>query len=131
VRIVFDTSILVRSHQNATGPAREALLRAVIEPHCLILSPYILLEVERAFSCPRLRKRTHLTSTEIADFLEYLAASALLVPPQPCKTAYSATSTMCPYSEQQLQQTQMSSVHAMGICSTSRSSYSRLVTASR
>jgi predicted nucleic acid-binding protein len=73
MRIVLDTNILVRAHANARGPARELLLLVARSPeHTLLLSPFILQELERVFGYERIRKATRLTEDEIVEYLGYL-----------------------------------------------------------
>ena len=81
VKIVFDTNILARAHQRATGPARRALLLAATGPHILITSSHILLELERIFTYPRLLRSSGLSAAEIAEYLERLSAISQLVEP--------------------------------------------------
>jgi putative PIN family toxin of toxin-antitoxin system len=73
MRIVLDTNILVRAHANARGPARELLLLVTASPaHNLLLSPFLLQELERVFGYPRVQKSTMLTDDETAEYLRYL-----------------------------------------------------------
>jgi putative PIN family toxin of toxin-antitoxin system len=73
MRVVLDTNILVRTHANARGPARELLLLVTGSPeHTLLLSPFILQELERVFGYERVRKATRLTEEEIVEYLAYL-----------------------------------------------------------
>ena len=73
MRIVLDTNILVRAHANARDPARELLLLVVAAPeHALLLSPFVLQELERVFGYDRVRKATRLTEQEIIEYLRYL-----------------------------------------------------------
>jgi putative PIN family toxin of toxin-antitoxin system len=81
VRVVLDSNILARAHQNALGPARRVLLLVTSVPHNLILSPYILAELERVLTYPRLLKRSGLNHNDIAEYVENLARSARLVSP--------------------------------------------------
>jgi putative PIN family toxin of toxin-antitoxin system len=48
----------------------------------LILSPYILWELERILTYPRLLKRSGLSPSDIAEYLEHLAHIAFLVTPE-------------------------------------------------
>jgi putative PIN family toxin of toxin-antitoxin system len=57
------------------------LLRVISGADVLILSPYILGELECVLSYPRLLKRSGLTSSDIAEYLENLAAFSCLVTP--------------------------------------------------
>jgi putative PIN family toxin of toxin-antitoxin system len=75
MRIVLDTNILVRAHARASGPARELLQLIIKSPkHILLLSPFLLQELERVFSYERVRALTKLTDEEIAEYLGYLSA---------------------------------------------------------
>ncbi len=75
MRIVLDTNILVRANAKAGGPARELLQIIVGSPdHVLLLSPFLLQELERVFSYERLRISSRLTDEEIAEYLSYLRA---------------------------------------------------------
>jgi uncharacterized protein len=79
VRIALDSTILVRAHQKAAGPARALLLELLEAGHRLILSATILEELDRVLHYPRLRQRSNLTSLEITGYLAFLAASAQIV----------------------------------------------------
>ena len=73
MRVVLDTNILVRASAKASGPARE-LLRTITgsSEHTLVLSPFLLLELERVSSYQRVRALTKLTSSEVAEYLNFL-----------------------------------------------------------
>jgi uncharacterized protein len=81
VRVVLDTNILARAHQRATGPARRVLFHLTSPAHELITSAYILGELERVLRYPRLLTQSGLTSEDIAEYLESLAATACVVRP--------------------------------------------------
>lgn len=75
MRIVLDTNILVRANAKARGPARELLQLIVASPdHILLLSPFLLQELERVFSYERVRISSKLTDEEVAEYLSYLRA---------------------------------------------------------
>jgi len=75
VRIAFDSAILVRANQSATG-----LARAVLENgHTMVLSASVLDEVGRVVHYPRLLKAYALTGIEISRFVAFLSASAHVV----------------------------------------------------
>jgi len=75
MRIVLDTNILVRANAKAKGPARELLLLIVNSPeHVLLLSPFLLQELERVFEYGRVRAATKLTDLEVAEYLTYIRA---------------------------------------------------------
>lgn len=83
MRIVFDTNVLARAHQRAHGPARRALVHAASGTDTLILSQYLLQELGRVLTYPKLRKRSGLTPADIAEYLDYLARVSKLVDPLP------------------------------------------------
>jgi len=79
VRAVFDTNVLARAYQAAHGPARRALLEVISGPHVLVLSSYILRELERVLRYPRLAERSGLRPADISEYLERLAIVSSLV----------------------------------------------------
>jgi putative PIN family toxin of toxin-antitoxin system len=83
VRIVFDTNVLARAHHLSHGPARQALVNIFDGPHILIVSQYLLHELDRVLAYPRLLRRSGLTRADILEYLERLAEAATLVDPAP------------------------------------------------
>jgi putative PIN family toxin of toxin-antitoxin system len=81
VRIVLDTNILVRANPKASpqGLARELLLKTVSEPHVLVLSLPILVEVQRVLSYSRVQARWPLSDEAIRQYLRLLESAANLV----------------------------------------------------
>ena len=78
MRIVLDTNILVRANAKASGPARELLeIIATSANHTLLLSPFLLDELERVFSYERIRISSRLTEEEIAEYLGYLRSEGI------------------------------------------------------
>jgi len=78
MRVVLDTNILVRANAKASGPARELLLLVVAAPaHTLVLSPFLLQELERVFTYERVRITSRLTDEEIVEYLGYLRANTV------------------------------------------------------
>jgi putative PIN family toxin of toxin-antitoxin system len=76
MRIVLDTNILVRANAKARGPARELLQIIVASPdHTLLLSPFLLEELERVLDYERVRVASKLTDQEVAEYLSFLRAS--------------------------------------------------------
>ncbi len=82
MRVVFDSNVLARAHQRTQGPARRALVHVTSGSDTLILSPYILWELERILTYPRLLKRSGLSPGDIAEYLENLAQISHLVTPE-------------------------------------------------
>ena len=72
MRIVFDTNVLARAHQLAHGPARRALLFVATGSDVLILSQYLLQELRRILTYPRLLRSSGLTPLDISEYLDYL-----------------------------------------------------------
>lgn len=69
MRVVLDTNVLVRSHANAAGPARECFRRFEAGDHVLLVSHYLLTELARVLTYPRLMAIHRLSTAEIAEFL--------------------------------------------------------------
>jgi putative PIN family toxin of toxin-antitoxin system len=63
------------------GLARDLLLTTVSGPHTPILSPAILVEVQRVLTYPPVQARWPLTQEAIEQFLAYLEAAGILVEP--------------------------------------------------
>jgi putative PIN family toxin of toxin-antitoxin system len=80
VRFTLDSNILVRAVTSPQGPALR-LLDLVLRSHTLVLSRFILDEVERVLLYPRLQARYHIAASEAAQFTGNLADAAHLVEP--------------------------------------------------
>ena len=81
--ITFDTSILVRATKRSNGPARKVIeLLAANPDHIIALSLFILSEIARVLSYPRLRALYGLTDNEIHDHLLFLQSICRIVEPQ-------------------------------------------------
>jgi putative PIN family toxin of toxin-antitoxin system len=91
VRAVLDSNILARAVKPSPGPAREVLTRVRVLPHGLIVSPFLLNELERVLNYPRLRALHGLSQEEIHTFLEELHQLAEVVQP-PAGTSAEAIS---------------------------------------
>jgi putative PIN family toxin of toxin-antitoxin system len=76
MRIVLDTNILVRANVKARGPARE-LLQIIVgsADHILLLSPFLLVELERVLDYERVRVASKLTDQEVSEYLSFLRAN--------------------------------------------------------
>ena len=99
MRIVLDTNILVRANAKARGPARELLQLITASPnHTLLLSPFLLRELERVFDYERVRISSKLNDEEIAEFLSYLRAKDVseVVFPGPAPASCLPTPMMTP-----------------------------------
>lgn len=83
MRIVLDTNILARANPRASGPARQVLIDIAESPdHVLIVSSFILRELERVLSYPRVQSIWPLGVDEIAEYVQALESFAELVQPR-------------------------------------------------
>lgn len=80
MRFTLDSNILVRAAASPSGPALR-LLDVVLGAHTLVLSRFILEEVERVLLYPRIQARYRITTVEAARFAANLADAADLVEP--------------------------------------------------
>jgi len=83
MRIVLDTNILARANPSAAGPARQILIEiAGSAEHVLIVSAFLLRELERVLGYPRLQSIWPLDAYEIAEYVQALESFAELVQPR-------------------------------------------------
>ena len=80
MRITLDSNILVRAVASPHGPALR-LLDIILGGHSLVLSRFILDEVERVLLYPRLQARYQITGSEAARFTGNLADVSHMVEP--------------------------------------------------
>jgi putative PIN family toxin of toxin-antitoxin system len=84
MRVLLDTNILVRANPRAGGSARTLLEELAHFPeHTLILSPFLLEEVERVLAYPRLQALWPLTPEEIRGYTKALDDLGEMVHPGP------------------------------------------------
>ncbi|MFN0167769.1 MAG: putative toxin-antitoxin system toxin component, PIN family [Bryobacteraceae bacterium] len=81
MRITIDTAILVRTNAKATGPARQLLDIIQQCEAVLVLSPFLLQEVERVLGYARVQAIYQLSDAEIRQHIEYLQSIAEIVIP--------------------------------------------------
>ena len=81
MRIVFDTNVLARAHPLASGPARRALLFAAAGSDVIVLSQYLLQELRRILTYPRILRSSGLSPLDISEYLDYLGTVCSLVHP--------------------------------------------------
>ncbi|HYL76300.1 MAG TPA: putative toxin-antitoxin system toxin component, PIN family [Bryobacteraceae bacterium] len=81
MRIVADTAVLVRMNVKAAGPARLVLERIAGGPHELVLSTFLLQEVERVLNYPRMQALYALTPAEIREQIEQFVSVAQILDP--------------------------------------------------
>ena len=72
MRFTLDSNILVRAATSPRGPALR-LSDIILGAHTLVLSRFILEEVERVPLYPRIQARYRITTIEAARFAENLA----------------------------------------------------------
>ena len=66
---------MVRAGAKSKGPAKELLRLIVNSPeHVLLISPFILMELERVCTYPRVRTATRLSDDEVMEYLGYLCS---------------------------------------------------------
>jgi putative PIN family toxin of toxin-antitoxin system len=84
MRVLLDSNVLLRAVISPDGPAR-ALLHEVRnrDDHGLVLSEYIIGEVQRILAAPRIRKRVSFADDSLAIFLSEICAVAEIVLPKP------------------------------------------------
>jgi putative PIN family toxin of toxin-antitoxin system len=87
VKIVLDTTILVRAHEHAHGLARELLTSLIESKHVLLLSNEMLHELARVLRYPRLQKFFGLTEDLVFDYVAFLGRSGEIVTLNPLLTA--------------------------------------------
>ena len=81
MKVVVDTAVLVRMNVKAAGPARLVLERIASGPHELILSPFLLQEVEQVLNYPRMQALYGLTPAEIREQIEEFVNVAQILDP--------------------------------------------------
>jgi putative PIN family toxin of toxin-antitoxin system len=79
VKIVLDTTILVRAHERSHGLAREILTNIVASEHSLVLSNEMLHERARVLRYPRLREFYGLTEEMVFEYVRFLRRSSEIV----------------------------------------------------
>ena len=80
MRFTLDSNILVRAVTSPQGPALR-LLDLILGSHSLVVSRFILDEVERVLLYPRLQARYRITIEEVARFTDILSDAAHVVEP--------------------------------------------------
>lgn len=79
MRIVLDTTILVRANDSSTGLARQLLLALLKANHVLVVSGEILYEAAKVLRYPRFRKFHALTEDGIYQYIRFLRDIAEIV----------------------------------------------------
>jgi putative PIN family toxin of toxin-antitoxin system len=79
VKIVLDTTILVRANERSHGLARELLTNIVENEHRLLLSNEMLRELAKVLRYPRLREFYGLTEDLVFEYVKFLWRSSEIV----------------------------------------------------
>ena len=79
MKIVLDTSILVRANEHSFGIARELLINVIASKHSLILSNEMLHELARALRQPRVQAFYKLPENRIYDYIIFLRQASEIV----------------------------------------------------
>ena len=87
MKIVLDTTILVRANEHSAGLARELLTSIVASEHTLLLSNEMLFELARVLRYPRLLKFYDLSEDLVFDYINFLRRACEIVPLNPLVTA--------------------------------------------
>lgn len=87
MKIVLDTTILVRANEHSHGLARELLTNIVESKHTLLLSNEMLHELARVLRYPRLQTFYGLPEDVVFNYVNFLRQSAEIVPLNPLVTA--------------------------------------------
>jgi putative PIN family toxin of toxin-antitoxin system len=86
VKIVLDTTILVRANDRSNGLARDLLMHIVESNHTLVLSNEMLHELAKVLRYPRLRKYFGLSEKRIYDYVGFLREISEIVELNPLLT---------------------------------------------
>ena len=78
MRIVLDTNVLARAMASPRGPAGE-LFEQTLAGHTLVVSLELLSELTRVLAYPRVRRLHGRGDDEIAEFIDSVESSALVV----------------------------------------------------
>ena len=87
MKIVLDTTILVRANERSHGLARELLLSIVESDHTLLLSSEMLYELGKVLRYPRLAEFYGLSEDLIYGYLGFLRQSSEIVTLDPLVVA--------------------------------------------
>ena len=79
MRVVLDTNVLVRATKSGKGPARELLFCFQPPEPVLLLSAWMLNELRRVLTYPRVAAQHRLTPQELEEFVTGLSQVAEMV----------------------------------------------------
>jgi uncharacterized protein len=72
MRIVLDTNILARATPGRNSPAEEVLFRSLEPPHALLVSAFLLDELDRVLRYDRLREIHGLDDAAIGRYVQFI-----------------------------------------------------------
>jgi len=87
VKIVLDTTILVRANERSNGLGRDLLVRIVESEYTLLLSNEMLYELARVLRYPRLQIFYDLSENLVFDYVNFLRRSSEMVTLDPLVSA--------------------------------------------
>lgn len=87
MKIVLDTTILVRANEHSSGLARDLLISVLEGGHRLLLSNEMLHELARVLRYPRLQAFYDLSEKLVYDYVGFLRHSSNIVTLNPLVTA--------------------------------------------
>ncbi len=79
MKIVLDTTILVRANESSQGLARQLLMKIVESEHTLLLSNEMLHELARVLRYPRLQAFYGLSENLVFNYVNFLRQSSEIV----------------------------------------------------
>src|ERR1044071_3950593 len=81
MRVTLDSGILVRASASLSGPAFRLVVELAPPSHQIVLSEFILDDLQRVLSYPRLQARYALTGPESAESVKRVRNRAEMVEP--------------------------------------------------
>jgi predicted nucleic acid-binding protein len=91
MRAVLDTNILVRANPKAAGVARAPLAEfTASREHTLVVSPFLLEDLERVLAYPRVQALWPLTPEDVQEYLAALDVLSEMVYPGPAPAIVTA-----------------------------------------
>lgn len=79
MKIVLDTSILVRANERSSGLARDLLVAILGSEHTLLLANEMLFELARVLRYPRLQRVYKLSEEEVYGYIAFLRDSSEII----------------------------------------------------
>ncbi|HEY7467657.1 MAG TPA: putative toxin-antitoxin system toxin component, PIN family [Dehalococcoidia bacterium] len=81
MNVVLDTNIVIGAAITPKGPPGRIIEAWRASAFVLIVSPPMLVEIQRAFEYPRVKRYLAWNGTQVAEFLQLLLQTAILVEP--------------------------------------------------